>query len=139
MSSWLTENTAHLRGPRRGWRRDGRGRGGGDAGHVASVDARQPVLTARGQLAGAGELPAEDAAVEVAQRRRALGESGADRPHGRTALVTDTATLAALAFHGRSLDAAEREGRAVIDGDRPAVVQFLTRFGLDTTPLPAAE
>ena len=84
------------------------------------------------------ELTLEDQVftLEVAAGRLEVTRGGA--PSGVTpaaAIHTDTATLAAVVWHGHPLAEAARDGSLRVDGDPEAAADFV---GLFAPPVPAA-
>ena len=69
----------------------------------------------------------------VADGRLEVERGGVERPDAT--VETDSGTLAALVYEGRSLAEALRSGDLRLEGDRSAVERFLSLFPL---PEPAA-
>jgi hypothetical protein len=95
-------------------------------GHEFSLHADADQLVA---TAGAGPATAGTGA-DTARTGAATAGAGPD-PAGAAAAATvetDPATLAAVLWHGLSVEQAIAEGRLTIEGDQPAARSLLNRY-----------
>ena len=73
--------------------------------------------------------------ARVANGQFEIARGGSDRPEAT--IETDAGTLGALVFDGRQLAEALRSGDIKIEGDKSAVVRFLSLFPLPEPAAPA--
>jgi DNA-binding HxlR family transcriptional regulator len=104
---------------------------GCDAAMLALKNGFDPTVASDVGVVAEVRFPGDTFALTVDDGRIEIGRGPAERPD--VVLTTDPTTLESVAFHLRSVAAAERSGDLIVEGDRAHLDRLLTVFTVPQT------